>query len=205
MAWTRHALGLLVAAALGVACTFPDPTYRADGGAIPDDGPSPEASVDASGEGSPSADGASDGALDANPAGDAASGDAPSGDGPSGDANPDAPVCDQDLDTFRAKGGTCGGTDCCDIDNKANTAQKGYFVAPDNCGSFDYDCSGKAEPEYVANLACGGTGLTGCTGGSGYVGPDPGCGNSAVYGSCIPNGTLACKPGSFTNVQQACH
>jgi len=214
MTWRkRRALGLLVAGAVVGACTFPSPTYRAEetDGATSDapfENPGDGAGGSSSGADAPSGDapggdatgsssGAGDGAASSSSGGDATPGDGPAGDG--------APVCDVDKDTYKAKGGTCGGNDCCDTDPKANPGQKGYFPSPDACGSFDYDCSGKLEPEYASNIACGGTGLTGCTGGPGFVGADPGCGNSAVYGQCVGNGALACAPGQFTNVQQACH
>jgi hypothetical protein len=214
MAWTRRALGLLVGAAVVGACTFPSPSYRSGDGDGGGAGDAPfENPGDGAGGSSSGADGAGssgdapggDGSGSGSGAGDgggSGGGDALPGDAPAGDV---APVCDVDKDTYKAKGGTCGGTDCCDTDAKANPGQQGYFPTPDACGSFDYDCSGKAEPEYKSNIACGGTGLTGCTGGPGFVGADPGCGNSAVYGVCVGNGALACAPGQFTNVQQACH
>jgi hypothetical protein len=212
MAWTRRALGLLVGAAVVGACTFPSPSYRlegegGDGGGTdgpfenPGDGAASSSGSDGAGSSSGDAAGSSSGAGD-DGGGSSSGADAPPGDAPAGDG---AVVCDFDHDTYKAKGATCGGNDCCDTDNKANPGQQGYFPATDACGSFDYDCSGKLEPEYSSNIVCGGTGLTGCTGGPGFVGADPGCGNTAVYGVCVPNGTLACKPGQFTNVQQACH
>jgi hypothetical protein len=122
------------------------------------------------------------------------------------DAPADAPpVCDFDQDTYKAKGATCGGNDCCDTDNKAHPNQASFFTQADACGSFDYNCNGTNDPEYPANLACGGTGLTGCTGGSAFIAADPGCGNSGLYGTCVANGILACQPGNEMTVTQGCH
>jgi hypothetical protein len=114
------------------------------------------------------------------------------------------PVCDFDLDTFLATGATCGGNDCCDTDKKAHPGVTAFFVQPDDCGSFDYDCNGKDDPQYPISLSCGGTGATGCTGGSGFL-SDPGCGNTGPYYTCVANGLLACKPGSPITLTQGCN
>jgi hypothetical protein len=122
------------------------------------------------------------------------------------DSGADAPpVCDFDQDTYKAKGATCGGNDCCDTDNKAHPGQTSYFTQADACGSFDYNCNGTNDPEFAANLKCGGTGALGCTGGSAFLGSDPGCGGSALYGTCVGNGLLACQPGNEMTVTQGCH
>ena len=121
------------------------------------------------------------------------------------DAAVDAPIdCDVDKDTFTATGAPCGGNDCCDTDNLAHPGQTTFFTAVDQCGSFDYDCNGALDPEYPINLKCGGTGLTGCTGGSAFIG-DPGCGNQGLYGTCVPNGALACQAGNEMSVRQGCN
>jgi hypothetical protein len=124
------------------------------------------------------------------------------------DSGTDAPpVCDFDMDTYKVEGvAACGtGNDCCDTDNTAHPNQANYFTKTDACGSFDYNCSGAIEPEFLSNLSCGGTGALGCTGGSAFLGPDPGCGNTALYGTCMANGLLACQAGDEMMVQQACH
>jgi hypothetical protein len=113
------------------------------------------------------------------------------------------PVCDFDLDTYHATGGTCGGNDCCDTDRNAHPGVTAFFTQADDCGSFDYDCNGKQDPQYATSVACGGTGVTGCTGGPGFL-ADPGCGNTAPYYTCVANGLLACKPGSPITLTQGC-
>jgi hypothetical protein len=120
------------------------------------------------------------------------------------DTGVDAPVCDFDLDTYKAEGGTCLGNDCCDTDSLAHPGQTLYYTTADKCLSFDYNCNGTLDPEYPVNLKCGGTGITGCTGGSGFIG-NPACGTSALYGTCVPNGALACQAGSEMPVVQGCH
>jgi hypothetical protein len=111
------------------------------------------------------------------------------------------------MDTYKVEGvAACGtGTDCCDTDNKAHPGQTTYYTTADACGSFDYNCNGTVDPEYPSNLKCGGTGLTGCTGGSGFIGTDPGCGGSALYGTCVANGILTCQAGDEMTVTQGCH
>jgi hypothetical protein len=109
------------------------------------------------------------------------------------------------MDTYKAEGGTCGGNDCCDTDNLAHPGQTSYFTSADKCGSFDYDCSGSNEPQYPGNLKCGGTGATGCTGGSAFIGAAPTCGAMGLYGTCVPNGLLACQQGNEVQLTQGCH
>lgn len=121
------------------------------------------------------------------------------------DTGPDAVVnCDQDLDTYHAAGGNCGGNDCCDTDNQAHPNQTAFFTSASKCGSFDYNCNGKNDPQYPTSISCGGTGALGCTGGPGYM-SDPGCGNSGTFYQCVPNGALACKPGSPVTQVQGCN
>jgi hypothetical protein len=119
------------------------------------------------------------------------------------DAGADAPlVCDVDQDTYTSML-TCGGSDCCDTDSRAHPGQTTFFIQADACGSFDYDCNTTEDPQYPVNLTCGGTGLTACTGGSGFL-LDPGCGNSGLFGTCVPNGLLACQPGDEMTLTQGC-
>jgi hypothetical protein len=172
------------------------------------DGPASTDAADASDTGATSETGA-DGAPDTGPdaatdgGGDAAPVD--SGHDAGGDSGPDAAVnCDQDLDTYHAEGGTCGGNDCCDTDNKVHPGQTAFFPSANNCGSFDYNCNGKNDPQYAISISCGGTGALGCTGGPGYM-TDPGCGNPGTYYQCVPNGALACKPGSPVTQVQGCN
>ncbi|HEY3820381.1 MAG TPA: hypothetical protein VGL81_24620 [Polyangiaceae bacterium] len=123
------------------------------------------------------------------------------------DAGVDALVCDSDGDGYKVEGvAACGtGNDCCDTDKLAHPGQMSWFTTADQCGSLDYNCNGTIDPEFASNIKCGGTGLLGCTGGSAFVGPDPGCGNTGLYATCVGNGALACQPGNEVNTTQECH
>jgi len=192
---------LCVLAVLAAACSFPGVTYSngsGSDGSAGDDGGQPEASAaegstEASTEGGMQGD---DGSVDGSGLVDVV-------DEYVFEAAPDAPVCDQDEDTYQASSTQCSGNDCCDKDSHAHPNETGYFTAPDNCGSFDYDCDGTLEPEYPVNITCGGTGLTGCTGGSGFTGA-PQCGESGPYGTCMGSGALKCTVQGITMVVQAC-
>ncbi len=165
----------------------------------PDADAAPDASFDDAGA-SP------DAAPDA-PPGDAA-GDAPPGDAAAHDAAVDAPPsldggdCDMDKDGYKAAGGSCGGNDCCDTDPNANPGQTMYFPAADGCGSFDFNCDGKLETEFLTNVTCGFSGFT-CAGGPGFA-SNPACGTSAPYESCGVSG-FSCVAMPGTNTTQACH
>jgi hypothetical protein len=220
----RRALATLAVVGLFAACGFPGVNYEApDGG---DDASRPDSPVSAegsSGDDGTTGDGAGPG-NDGEASSDSSSGgdtgtdtgavdspvdvldDAADSGGDARDATGDAPiVCDVDMDTYKAEGAVCGGNDCCDTDNQAHPGQTSYFTAPDKCGSFDYNCSGSNEPQYPGNLKCGGTGATGCTGGSAFIGAAPSCGMTGLYGTCVPNGLLACQQGNEVSLPQGCH
>jgi hypothetical protein len=126
-----------------------------------------------------------------------------------------------DGDGYQAKGAPCNGNDCCDTDANANPGQMNYFPTADKCGSFDYNCDGTPTPEFSANLSCTGVGAFKCFDGCptnpctcsgmqcnyGYLGPDPGCGNGAPYGTCISNnlGTACLTSTTVTSQIQACN
>jgi hypothetical protein len=46
-------------------------------------------------------------------------------------------------------------TDCDDSDALVNRGQFGFFYAPSNGGTFDYNCSGTVEHETVRTTGCG--------------------------------------------------
>jgi hypothetical protein len=194
-------------AALG-ACGFPDLSYDgpANDGA-PTDGAHADAGGSSSSSGadaSSSGSGGSDAARDSPSEVTTSDGASSSGGGEAGDP------CDQDSDGF--KGAQCGGTDCCDTDFNAKPGQTAYYAAADHCGSFDYNCDGKVTPQYGANLHCGYLLGVGCIPtcsniacNTGYLGPDPGCGNSGAYGQCQPNGIGICGTSPITPAPtQAC-
>jgi hypothetical protein len=214
----RPVLQLIAVGAVAAvpACGFPSVTFDA----TPADGAADgQEQRDATGADSVSpVDGqvGSDGGLDAL-VGDGASADAmPSADGPAdGPVNaPDAAEeagnpCDVDKDGYRAK--SCGGTDCCDIDPDAHPYPDAgtvpwFTVAADSCGSWDYNCDGTVEYEFLSSVTCSGTGATGCNGGPGFT-TNQGCGTSAAtYSNCEPNGLLTCKAvADPMSVTQGCH
>jgi hypothetical protein len=110
--------------------------------------------------------------------------------------------CDQDKDGYKAKGGACGGNDCCDTDPNAHPGQTMFFTNADACGSYDYNCDGTIETEISTMITCTGLGVTGCSGGPGFTG-DPACGTSAPYNQCQGSG-LGCAAMSTMSATQAC-
>jgi hypothetical protein len=195
----RRSLAEALAVAAVVACGFPDVTYSNPNGAP---------------EGGSAASDAAEGEDGRAPPSDAMPGDGEGGtdghsasDAPYQDAAMDSagPLdCDRDGDGYQARGSPCNGTDCCDTDPNANPGQTQFFTVADSCGSFDYDCDGKLETEYATDIACTGTGLTGCKGGPGFVG-DPACGTPGPWASgCQGSGALACQPDSTTSQAQGC-
>jgi hypothetical protein len=223
----RHLTFALALAAVG-ACTFPNATYS-DGGAGDDSAPYDSGGTDRSASsssgssgGSSGSSGGGDAAKDHGGMPDSAS-DVTSSDSTSsssGSSSGGGP-CDMDSDGFQAAGAPCGGNDCCDTDANANPAQTMFFDMPDKCGSFDYNCDTKLTPKYSANLTCSGVPAIMCfydcpsspctCGGTqcnyGYLSTDPGCGNSAAYGTCTSNmlGTACVAPSTAPNQIQACN
>lgn len=121
------------------------------------------------------------------------------------DASGDGAVnCDKDSDGHKAMGAPCNGDDCCDIDFNAKPGQTMFFPTADFCGSFDYNCNGKDDPGMAINITCGGTGLTGCSGGSAFQG-NPACGTMGQFCTCMGSGALACTPQSCNSVTQSCN
>jgi hypothetical protein len=193
-----HAIPLLVTLA-AAACGFPDVTYTDGVGPATDDPdtgtPSPDGSAEAAVEGGTE--------TGAGSSADGANETASVTDAYVFEAAPDALVCDQDGDGYLAATSPCNGTDCCDRDSNAHPNETGFFTTADGCGSFDYNCDGVPEPEYPVNITCGGTGLTGCTGGSGFTG-QPQCGEMGPYGTCEGSGALKCTVQQITMQTQGC-
>jgi hypothetical protein len=185
----RHALPLVLLFASVGACSFPQVGY----------GPDADSGSDGS-SGSMSSGGGADGSIESS-IGDASGdssgsfGDAPTdiatSDRPSSSSSGDGSVdCDQDHDNF--KGPQCGGNDCCDTDSNAHPNQKMFFPMQDACKSWDYNCDMTIEYEFPQTIPCTGTPTLGCNGGPGFLGSED-CGQSGPYGSCQPNGALACS------------
>ncbi|MBL6974462.1 MAG: thrombospondin type 3 repeat-containing protein [Deltaproteobacteria bacterium] len=103
-----------------------------------------------------------------------------------------------------------GAKDCCDSDGNAFPGQGNWFVAKNNCNSWDYDCSGSGDRQWtsthgfgcvVTYLACICSG-----GGQGWNGGAPSCGNSSTWVSDCSNAGL-CGDCSWSTQsrQQQCH
>jgi hypothetical protein len=105
--------------------------------------------------------------------------------------------CDRDGDKHEDP--ACGGDDCCDHDARSFPGQKGFFAAADNCGSFDYDCNGKAEPE-TGKVSCR-AGFFQCSG-DGFA-ADTACGVEATFNTCSWS-MFACEQGEQKRTQR-CH
>jgi hypothetical protein len=218
----------LAVIAVHPACGFPDPSYSADDGgpadATAEATPGEASTSDTSSQGDgPSA---VDGGVDGMATSPDASFDAPADvvddthSVDTVDAAHDAATnppdaghdagnpCDVDGDGYLAEG-ACGGNDCCDTDSRAHPNQPNTWFTltqgPDACGNWKFDCGMTVVEQFAVNFTCGGTGLTGCTGGPGFMGADPGCGGSGEFYNCNPNGALTCKAVLSGTEPQGCH
>jgi hypothetical protein len=95
---------------------------------------------------------------------------------------------DADSDGYAATSGTktcksssSSGTDCCDTDSRVHPGQSSYYTSANNCGDWDYNCSGAVEQincfgytqcqyTFPINMNCVGACST----------------ETLVYGSCTP-------------------
>jgi hypothetical protein len=100
---------------------------------------------------------------------------------PDGSYDDSGDPCDLDQDGYKAMGGSCGGNDCCDYDSRANPGDTSFYAAADACGSFDYDCNGKDDPEY-GRVNCT-LGFFVCNG-DGFDQTIPACGVAATFDTC---------------------
>ncbi len=112
-----------------------------------------------------------------------------------GDSGAAITACEQPAGYVKQAG------DCDDQDASAHPGQQGFFVAPSlGQKSFDYDCDGllSRERPSVASCTLGGEGC----GGDGWATTQvPGCGEGALFASCVPYG-LVCGPWSLWQVQR---
>jgi hypothetical protein len=189
-------------------CGFPDLTYETGGdAAVGDATADAHAPDDAAGD-TPTSDAATprDGPTTGDAAPDVIEAPDATHDAPetAPDAGPEAGIdCDEDHDGYRAL--SCdGGNDCCDTDPNAHPTQAMFFGSQDKCLSWDYNCDGKVETEFLVNITCSGTGLTGCKGGPGFT-SEPACGAMAPYSTCVGSGALACTASSTMMATQACN
>lgn len=103
------------------------------------------------------------------------------------------PPCDCDGDTYLVKGGSCGGDDCDDADDRAHPNQNDFYDVPSKgVGGYDFDCNGTPLPKFhVVNC---GVGLLACPAdGDGYENPVPSCGVEAMYVKCVMSGAICVK------------
>jgi hypothetical protein len=106
-----------------------------------------------------------------------------------------SPPCDCDGDGYLDKGGSCGGDDCDDADNRAHPGQGEFYDSQSKgVGGFDFDCDGTPLPKFhVVNC---GVGLLACpppAQGDGYEAPVPSCGVEAMYVKCVMSGAVCVK------------
>ena len=113
------------------------------------------------------------------------------------DAGPISPQCDQDADGHASLGG-CGGDDCCDTDARAHPGDTAYFEDQDACGSFDYDCNGREDPQH-GQAGCNLDFFGGSCGGDGFA-SSTACGATGSYTSCN-YAVFTCSTSSSTRVQ----
>jgi hypothetical protein len=76
-------------------------------------------------------------------------------------------------------GHVANSNDCYDGNADANPTQSGYFEVDRGDGSFDYDCSGVQDLQYVGTGSCGG--WPGCTTYAGWMGLTRACGVTGNY------------------------
>lgn len=105
--------------------------------------------------------------------------------------------CDCDGD-HAAAAGLCGGADCDDHDARAYPGEPVYYAtaSPNAAVGFDWDCSGKADPNPAldAVVSCAGLALP-CMTKTGFLAATPPpCGVGAPWGTCkqAPSPGLTC-------------
>lgn len=174
-------VSVLTACAIGAACTFPDVEFAPPGAGA--------------GETSTGTDGGGgdDASTDSSASADAAIIEAATR--TDADTKTDAAgcsSCDCDQDGFFRRGGGCdggpGAVYDCDDDDKLIKPSQGFVDdfqwSSGHPIAYDWNCDGHVDRAYATNLKCGGTVLTGCTGGQGFQGNGPGCGSPGDYFEC---------------------
>jgi hypothetical protein len=89
--------------------------------------------------------------------------------------------------------------DCCDTDSRVKTITNEFWSTTNNCGHYDYNCSGAAELESTQVERCN---LTDCRGG--WVNVVPACGTAGIYRECHRTGPggLFCDIWQTTRLQR---
>jgi hypothetical protein len=102
---------------------------------------------------------------------------------------------------------TVGG-DCCDQDAQVRPNQNLYFSTKSGCGTWDYNCDGKAALEDDKVGGCRGWNLfRGCDREDGWSGSVPACGATGPYvvggcGKCCFLNTCCCSPDTANRTQR---
>jgi hypothetical protein len=206
----------LVVVGLFAACGFPQVSYDTGdgGGGNPGDGSSHTdggSGDDTTVEGA-AGEGGGEGGGETGPGTDGSSsgGDSTTSDGSSDapyvfEAAVDAPVCDQDEDTYDLKGSTCGGLDCDDTDKHANPGVTTFQTyAPHPPSNGDWNCDGIVETQFPTSFNCGLLGSSSCAGKSGFT-DAPGCGaTSTKFITCKVSTGLLCVTDTTGSNTQGC-
>ena len=67
-------------------------------------------------------------------------------------------------------------TDCCDLDDRAHPASTEFFIEPNGCGDFDYNCD---DDEEIRVVHCGSPSVCESYWNPGWCPPVPDCGEEA--------------------------
>jgi len=129
-------------------------------------------------------------------------------DDPVVEATMDAPTCDFDHDGYLAGAdvSTCGGNDCDDTDAHANPGVGSFqYWFPLGKMNGDWNCNGKVEKQYPANINCSSLLNVQCDTIQGFTGDDPGCSMLGIFVQCTSALVgLNCMDGPAQHVRQGC-
>jgi hypothetical protein len=119
------------------------------------------------------------------------------------DAADSGDPCDNDRDTYKAKGGVCGGLDCDDNDARRNPGVTTYQTYVTSNG--DWNCDNRVDLQYTPNVVCSSFLLPAtCNAAAGFTGA-PACGAMGTYNACtwdLVNGL--CHAASTRSDTQGC-
>ncbi len=113
--------------------------------------------------------------------------------------------CPKDPSTITGSNGPLKPGDCDDLDPRRFPGQTFRDEYLDDMADGDWDCNGVVETS-VPTIDCGGTGVTGCTGGQGFAGARP-CGMKWHISECrsLPDAQAPCWPAPIgINATQTC-
>lgn len=116
------------------------------------------------------------------------------------DCDPNGIDCDDDNDGHDSVNCPEKGDDCDDEDANVYPNQpNNWYTVPDKKGNFDYDCSGKPEPEF-AYEAC----TFGCKTMTNIFVQQVSCGDMGSFGDCT-NDITTCNTSNLTVKTLRCH